>query len=77
MDRVIVSNPFVGILGMQVCAVKDATDDEILEVCNRDNPSGTSNGWGTVKRDNDELFGETEPVQCDDYKDRLHLIVLC
>jgi hypothetical protein len=66
---------------MQVCAVKDATDDEILEVCNRENPSGTSNGWSSVVREiqEDSMFRTKEalPVQCEEYPDRLHFIVLC
>jgi len=40
MNRVTVSRCWVGFFGVQVCAVKDATDDEILEVCNRENPAG-------------------------------------
>jgi len=77
VNRVVVSNPFVGILGMQVCAVKDATDEEILKVCNHENPAGTSNGWGSVMRSDDEFFGKTAPVQCADHEDRLHIIVVC
>ena len=33
MERVVVSREFMGLFSMQVCAVKDATDEEILEVC--------------------------------------------
>lgn len=42
MNKVVVTRPFMGICGMQVCAHKDATDEEILAVCNGENPSGTS-----------------------------------
>lgn len=38
MDRVLVIRTFVGICHMQVCAVNDATDEEILAVCNHANP---------------------------------------
>jgi hypothetical protein len=76
MNRVIVTNPFMGLTGMQVCAVKDATDEEILTVCNRDNYAGTTNGWTTVYRD-DSKFGKTAPVQCEGHEDRLHFIVSC
>jgi hypothetical protein len=81
MERVIVTNPFVGICGMQVCAVADATDKEILAVCNSENPSGTTNGWGEVIREvKEEGFMNSKnclPVVCKDYPDRLHFIVVC
>ena len=48
MDRVVVTNMWCGIVHMQVCAVEDATDNEILVVCNRKNPSGTTNGWSVI-----------------------------
>ncbi len=76
MERVMVSRPFVGLCGMQVCACKDVTDVEILEVCNRENPAGTSNGWCEVIRE--EKQGEkATPVQCADHPDRLHFLVIC
>lgn len=81
MNRVVVSREFCGLIGMQVCAVADATDEEILEVCNRENPSGTSNGWGSVIRapvDGDMWRREdTKPVACSEYPERLHFMVLC
>lgn len=72
MARVAVSRPFVGIFYMQVCAVADATDAEILAVCNRDNPSGTFRGWCGVVRD-----GDHAPVPCADDSARVHLLVEC
>lgn len=72
MDRVIITKPMVGLFTMQVCAVKDATDEEILSVCNSQNPSGTSAGWCEVIRS-----GEGEPVVCEEGKERLHILVIC
>lgn len=72
MDRVIITQPFVGICHMQVCAVADATDQEILRVCNAKNPSGTTHGWSAVIRD-----GDVAPVVCDSYPDRRHFMVSC
>jgi hypothetical protein len=72
MDRIVVTNWFFGIFCMQVCAEKDATDEEILLVCNRENVSGTTNGWVTVIRD-----GEGAPVVCNDDPRRLHILVAC
>lgn len=60
---------------MRVCAHKDATDGEILRVCNEQNPSGTTNGWGTVVRKDSEPW--TGAVQCADDESRQHIIVLC
>lgn len=77
MARVVVTQAFCGICHMQVCAVADATDEEILAVCNRENPAGTSNGWGSVCRSNDELWGTVGPVACGDDPTRLHLLVAC
>ena len=82
MDNVLITNPMLGICGMQVCAHKDATDEEILLKCNTDNRTG--NGWVTVVRKKEDSFfvndsGEPNdlPGQCRDYEDRMHLIVLC
>ncbi len=64
-----------GIASMQVCAQKDATDEEILNVCNAENPSGTRGGWSGVVREDEENYPGS--VQCDDNEDRLHLIITC
>jgi hypothetical protein len=70
--RVIVTNPFVGICHIQVCAVKDATDKEILETCNRENMSGISHGWCSVIR-----TGKGKPLKCASDPSRLHILVGC
>lgn len=76
MKRVEVTIPMIGICFMQVCANKNATDEEILEVANRENPSGTRNGWTEVARENYE--DETmRPVICGDNKNRKHFILIC
>ena len=81
MKRVVVTRSWVGLIGMQVCAVKDATDEEILEVCNRENPSGTTNGWGEVARtvEEDSMFYTEKalPVVCENDPERLHFVVFC
>jgi hypothetical protein len=68
-ERIIITIPFHGICHMQVCAEKDVTDEEILKICNEQNPSGTINGWSTVLRN--------ETVKCADNPDRLHLLIRC
>ena len=72
MNRVVVTKPMMGGYAMQVCAKSEVTDEEILLVCNKDNPSGSTNGWGIVCRKE----AETGPIQCKDYSDRTHFIVM-
>jgi hypothetical protein len=63
---------------MQVCAVKDATDEEILLVCNEENPSGTTCGWVRVIREDIEGNpNPTGPTQCTKFKGRVHFLVGC
>ena len=73
MERIEITKPIVGICYMQVCAEEDVTDDQILEVCNKNNPSGTMNGWSEVIR------GEqtSAPVNCEKYEGRKHFMVAC
>lgn len=80
LPRVTVSRQFVNLLAMQVCAVNDATDEEILHVANRDNYCGTSNGWCKVIRTPDGDIGEPPeagPVPCNDHDGRTHFLVSC
>lgn len=80
MERVVVSRKIVNIFTMQVCAVNDATDEEILHVCNRDNLCGTTNGWVQVIRVPDGSLGSEEnkaPVPCADDASRTHFLVTC
>ena len=77
MKRVEITNTFASIFHMQVCVEEDCTDEEILAVCNRENPPGTLNGWDRwtlVERDESLVTG---PVRCESYPNRLHLLVVC
>ena len=56
MKKIMITNPMVGICGMQVCVDKSATDEEILKVCNLENPAGTTGGWQTVVRNEKQSF---------------------
>jgi hypothetical protein len=76
MDRVEVSRLMIGICHMQVCAVADATDEEILAVCNTQNPSGTTAGWVEVVRD-DKEYPQLNPGPCAHHPERLHILVSC
>lgn len=72
MDKVIVTRFAVGICHMQACVIADASDEEILEVCNKENPSGTTNGWTSIIRE-----GDGSPVQCASHPERLHILAVC
>ncbi len=74
MNRIIVLKPVVGIYSMQVCAVSDATDREILSVCDAENPSGSARGWTQVDR---SKGGAPGPVVCVDDPQRQHFLVDC
>lgn len=78
--RVIITRPVLGAVHMQVCATSDATDVEILDVCNRENPSGTSAGWTAVIRKPDGSMFQTPntaPKQCAEDPSRTHFLVIC
>lgn len=75
LKRVEIVAPVIGICFMRVCVEKDVGDAEVLSVVNRENPSGTSNGWSIVHRDGTKEQGG--PVACADNAERLHLMVEC
>ena len=77
--RIQVTRAIVGICHMQVCADKEATDEEILAVCNQENPAGTTFGWTTVCREipEDNFWKIIGPVVCQEDSNRLHILVSC
>jgi len=76
MERVEVVK--VHVLFSIVCAVKDATDDEILQTLNSQYPSETSNGWCVVVRPGKEAYNENQmPIPCQDDSERQHIMVAC
>ena len=76
MERVEITRFMMGICHMQVCAVHDATDEEILDEANKQNPSGTTNGWVQVVREDHENE-DLHPVVCEEDMDRRHFILIC
>lgn len=77
MNRVTVAATICGLCQMRVCAVDDATDEEILEVCNRENPSGTEAGWTSVCRTEGEWSERSQPLPCASFPGRTHFMVGC
>lgn len=76
MERILVSKVFAGLCTMRVCAVSDATNEEILAFCNEKSPSGTSRGWTVVRRESDESEA-ARPIRCEVYPGRTHVLVEC
>ena len=76
MNRIEITKPMIGICYMQVCAIHDVTDEEILEYANEHNPAGTENGWVEVARE-DHKDSNRHPVVCEDNIDRRHFILIC
>lgn len=72
MEKVIVTRPMIGICHMQVCADKGVSEEEVLREANRQNPSGTMNGWSRIERD-----GSMAPVACADDPNRMHYMIVC
>lgn len=77
-DRVFITKRFAGLGTMQVCTASDATDEEILSVCNQDTDKILNSQeietdhptWNHVIRE-----GELAPVQCEKHPSRKHIIV--
>jgi hypothetical protein len=81
-QRVCVTLPWAGLRAMQVCVMKDVTDEEILAVCNSENPQMVTGGWHTVVKDKKHArrLGVDEcsaPGQCVECPNRLHKIAIC
>ena len=81
-QRVLVTMPYAGFRAMQVCVMEGVPDDEILSICNAENPQLVSGGWHTIVRDAAhaaELGVDTTaaPGKCVECPGRWHKIALC
>lgn len=74
MERVVVTHTVMGPCAMQVCAVNDATDREILDTANQKNPVDLPRGWCLVARDGGK---PDSPVACPEDKGRTHFVLFC
>ena len=83
-QRVMVTGLFAGIFSSHVCVVKDATDEEILRACNREDPRAAGFSWTKVirtKKDIQDLKLNVAkgfqgiPVPCVECPDRIHMVV--
>ncbi len=73
IQRVKITKAILGIVHMQVCAVEDATDEEILEFCNRKNAAGATTVWMKVIREGSE--GPFAPAKCKEHEGRTHFVI--
>lgn len=77
-DDVVVTQPFIGLLYMQVCAYGETPPERVEEAANALNPAGTSGGWHIVLEDPPDWDGKSiAPVSCADNPERLHYILSC
>jgi|CXWL01.1.fsa_nt_gi hypothetical protein len=72
MDRILVTRRQLGPIHMQVCIDPAAADDEILTVCNTQNPRPSGSTWQSVRR-NCGKIPMTKPCPAHPY--RLHFLV--
>lgn len=83
-ERVMLTGLFAGLFSQHVCVVPDATDEEILKVCNDYegvvNPS-TWHRWTIVVRDEAAAdranikWEDAKPGQCVECPPRIHMVV--
>jgi hypothetical protein len=66
-----------GVLDCQVCVPKDWTDEQAVDFANQENPSGLMAGWFIRKKGDKLLKGDPERSQCEEYKDRIHIMLDC
>lgn len=60
---------------MQVCVPSDWTDEQVRDFAERENPSGTENGW-FIRRDGDKkLAGYPERVSCAARAGHVHIML--
>lgn len=81
-ERIITTMPFAGLRAMQVCAVADVTDEELLAFGNKDNPQMVTGGWHHVVRSVKDCkkLGVNEnavPGDCKECPGRKHFILVC
>jgi hypothetical protein len=85
MERIEITNPFVNIYTMQICAEEDVTVEEVVEYANTYNPTGTSGRWSPILTEEEvpkHWLGKFTadkfiPVECSQYAGRKHYLLVC
>lgn len=64
------------ILSMQVCVPADWSDEQVLEFAEKENPSGTENGWVIRKAGATKLSGSNATrVICEKHGCNMHIML--
>ena len=77
MNPITITRNMMGPCHMQVCCIPEATDEEILTLCNKQNIAGTVNGWTQVCHESTDSWPNVAPVPCEMYPGRTHYMVSC
>lgn len=73
MDRVVAYA--IGFVHTSVCAVEDATPDEIRGAANSASPTGLGHGW-EISLEN-FASGELNGCPCNEHEGRRHWLLVC
>ena len=82
-ERVFLTGLYAGVWSNHVCVVPDATDEEILAVCNANEPSvyGKKYRWTRVIRTEEDAkaigvsWKDAKPGTCLECPPRIHMVV--
>ncbi len=66
---------YKGILDMQVCIPKEWNDYKVIEFAEKENPCGTTGGWGIRREGSERLGGSPERAQCDKESGNVHIML--
>lgn len=76
-EDVIVTQPFMGLCHMQVCAHKDVPLHIVESEANLQNEAGTSGGWHLIAEGFHDIKEGQAPVPCKDDPARIHYLLVC
>ena len=65
-----------GFISCQICVPKDWTDAQALEFVEKENPSGTENGW-FIRTDEKLLNGDPYRNDCCELEGHVHITFDC
>ena len=64
------------ILAMQVCVPETHTEEQIIAFAEKENPCGTSHGWGIAKEGHASLMGHSARVKCSELSGHIHCVLI-
>ena len=65
------------LVDMQVCVPESFTDKEVIEFANRENSSGTQDGWSIRSPDDPAQNGDPIRVDCRGRSGYVHIMLVC